>query len=1118
MIDQGLGYVAPNAGTTNDANAQLLQDQIDDLQDQINSLPAAGAKNLSDLLDIELPGPNPATRGSGVLVPDGSGHFRLIPRIVFMTDALFLAWKASEDDNAPLAIVNTTLPSGTVGTAITTTTLTAAHGMPVYAWSVNTSSGDALPTGVTLTSNSDGTATFAGTPAAGTNKTYNVVIEVVDGLGEVCDAHFTFTIAAIGANLDITLPTFADGVVGLNYGPLDISGGITGGTGPYAVYSYSANPTTVSTDGTAHTIHGTGLGSLAANSGVAFHDITGLTGITADTKYFVVNPNAGADTIQISATFGGSAMTTWSGNVTNRALYRTTLPNHKLQMTSAGVISTSAAFSASDADPGVVNFSVTVFDSAGHSVTKSASINVKNLSTGPQIQTTTVPTGQATVAYTSTQFVATDADSGYSLTWSLNTTAGVALPTGMTFSATGILGGTPGAGTDAGLPYPIVVRCTDTSTGNPGSGLYDEQLIALTITAAPGGTFSFTPDAQLPDANEGSAYGPYKLSQKIANAGGSVTYDSYDDSKKKVNWTADATNSVFSKSGGTAPAADTRVSFSNIAGSGNVANGPSHSYWVINVGTTGGNPSFQVSNTKGGSAVALTGLSGSTVTINFPTIPTHGLQLDTSTGDITATASALIAGTITNICLAADNGSTRLTVTGIKITINGGTSQNLATISGIVLGSTTSKTTAKANTDKLNSAIASMRSASPQGYIYYDSSSLPTQPDKPRITVALSSGNYLQSGDGSHAGLNKWYVGNVEIFVVNDDNIPDNYGVSFLLSLQNATAPEMQVWLNGNAVHQKQFDVTRSGNELGMQMTGISITGCGPIKWGGSLSSPAQMLNMRSLTGAGTGPSQRTGGVDIGGVHYWATECFSVHQGHCDGGATGWVHVECNDGGDQGGDGDSRNSGFTIEQMVHDSRFMFTPCVIVVTAVNCRHGMGCFGGGYVNWAAGTSATGCDHGINCEAGDGAHDDSEATRRVLIGNATSPQPGDVQTTNCGTYGIQYNGNRSSGIGQFDVYGWKSTGDHIPISATGFDPSVHDVKTGDPSWPYNNKITLHDAVVVNPKQNVDNFSTDSAHNKDCASHVILSGTCKYTGLPSGKTVHGGGAPGTGSWINSA
>ena len=93
--------------------------------------------------------------------------------------------------------------------------------------------GDALPSGVTLTDNNDGTATLGGTAAAGTAGVYHFTIKAASG--EPPEATINFTLTVI-APLVITTTSLPDGEVSV---PYSSSVQATGGTTPYT-WSISA--------------------------------------------------------------------------------------------------------------------------------------------------------------------------------------------------------------------------------------------------------------------------------------------------------------------------------------------------------------------------------------------------------------------------------------------------------------------------------------------------------------------------------------------------------------------------------------------------------------------------------------------------------------------------------------------------------------------------------------------------------------------------------------------------------------------------------------------------------------------------------------------------------------
>ncbi len=95
---------------------------------------------------------------------------------------------------------------GTPGTALVTTT-----GYPEVS-SLQVSS--ALPSGLTLTDNNDGTATLAGTPAVGTGGVHSLTIIAGNGLGPDAQQSFTLTIEEAPAFTSTAAVVFLEGQLG----------------------------------------------------------------------------------------------------------------------------------------------------------------------------------------------------------------------------------------------------------------------------------------------------------------------------------------------------------------------------------------------------------------------------------------------------------------------------------------------------------------------------------------------------------------------------------------------------------------------------------------------------------------------------------------------------------------------------------------------------------------------------------------------------------------------------------------------------------------------------------------------------------------------------------------
>jgi hypothetical protein len=184
---------------------------------------------------------------AGVLAgtPSQSGTFNFT---VSATDSEAIPWVASLPlsllVSAPLSITTTSLPSGNVNTAYSTT-VSATGGVAPYSWSV---SSGALPTGISLAS----TGVVSGTSSV--SGTFNVTLGVRDSQGTSTTANFSITITAAPA-LQITTTTLPNGTEG---SPYDATVSATGGTPPYT-WSISSGslPSAVALAATTGNISGT---------------------------------------------------------------------------------------------------------------------------------------------------------------------------------------------------------------------------------------------------------------------------------------------------------------------------------------------------------------------------------------------------------------------------------------------------------------------------------------------------------------------------------------------------------------------------------------------------------------------------------------------------------------------------------------------------------------------------------------------------------------------------------------------------------------------------------------------------------------------------------------------
>ncbi|OWK34712.1 Biofilm-associated protein [Fimbriiglobus ruber] len=112
--------------------------------------------------------------------------------------------------NEPPTITSADTTALTVGTA-GTFTVTTAHDFPAATTLTETG---ALPSGVTFHDNGDGTATLAGTPAAGTGGTFALTVTAANGVTPDATQTFTLTIDEAPTITSAATTTFTTGAAG----------------------------------------------------------------------------------------------------------------------------------------------------------------------------------------------------------------------------------------------------------------------------------------------------------------------------------------------------------------------------------------------------------------------------------------------------------------------------------------------------------------------------------------------------------------------------------------------------------------------------------------------------------------------------------------------------------------------------------------------------------------------------------------------------------------------------------------------------------------------------------------------------------------------------------------
>lgn len=291
MVNPMLGTLADNGGPTETMALQAGSQAID-----------AGDNSLA------------VDAGSTQLTTDqrGAGYARIIDGKVDMG-----AYEFSEAPNITSAD-NTTFTFGSNGSFTVTTT-----GFPTPALSETGN----LPVGVTLTDNSDGTATLSGTPASGTAGTYNITLKATNKVLPDATQSFTLTV-------DKASTTTA----------------VTSGANP-SVYGQPVTLTATVTPGA------TGTVTFAEGATTYCSSV----GISVNQAKCVISSLSGG-THTITATYGGNANYNGSSGTVSQTVYPTTVTvaattrNGNITLSTAGTGCWFSSYSAVPADdPGFVH-------------------------------------------------------------------------------------------------------------------------------------------------------------------------------------------------------------------------------------------------------------------------------------------------------------------------------------------------------------------------------------------------------------------------------------------------------------------------------------------------------------------------------------------------------------------------------------------------------------------------------------------------------------------------------------------------------------------------------------------------------------------------------------------
>ena len=354
---------------------------------------------------------------------------------------------------------STTFTTGMAGTFTVTTT-----GYPLAVISET----GALPAGVTLTSNGDGTATLAGTPGASAGGTYNLTIKANNGVGTAPAQTFTLTIDQAPAITSAASTTFTTGAAG----SFTVS---TSGFPSPALTSTGTLLTGVSLvdngNGTA-TLAGTPVAGTGGSYPLTITATNGV-GAAASQSFALSVDQAPAITSASSTTFvtgaAGTFTVTTSGYPAAALTETGALPSG-VTLTDNGHGTATLAGTPAASTGGTYALTISAGNGVGTAATQSFSLTVDQapaITSAAAVTFTTAVAGTFTVS-TSGFPTATVTEVG-------------ALPSGVTFAdngdGTATLAGTPAAAT--GGSYSL------TFTADNGVGTSAEQDFTLSVAQAP---------------------------------------------------------------------------------------------------------------------------------------------------------------------------------------------------------------------------------------------------------------------------------------------------------------------------------------------------------------------------------------------------------------------------------------------------------------------------------------------------------------------------------------------------------------------------------------------------------------------------------------------------------
>ena len=446
----------------------------------------------------------PTASGSyslGVTVVDSEGS----PQSASTTVTLAVVAGQAASAPTPLSISTSSLPSGTIGSAYSTS-LVASGGTAPYTWSFVSGN---IPAGLSLNTS---TGLISGTPT--TTGTATFTAAVADSESPAQTKSVTLSIVIAPVSLAITTSSVSSGVIGSAYSSLLQ---VSGGTAPYT-WSITAGslPAGLSLGTTTGIISGTPTAIGTANftatvadaenpaqtKSAAFSLVIAPATLTITSSTLPSGTQSASYSQSVQAT-GGTAPYTWS--ISSGAL-----PAGLSLAPATGLISGTPTAS------GNFSIGVTVKDAGSPAQTTTATVTLSVVAAGTPltISSTSLPGGIPNQTYKATL----SADGGTApYTWSV--TSGT-LPSGLSLAkATGVISGTPTASSTTSLTFKAADSSSPAQTKTVTLSLVIAPVpLAITTTAVPSGTQGSTYSA-LVNASGGTTPYAWSISSGSLSAG-----------------------------------------------------------------------------------------------------------------------------------------------------------------------------------------------------------------------------------------------------------------------------------------------------------------------------------------------------------------------------------------------------------------------------------------------------------------------------------------------------------------------------------------------------------------------------------------------------------------------